>query len=194
MECFMNNNTIQCYEHKTLNKCRIYLQVFTIADIATGDGKIISKNTWEGKKSSPLRPISNCPLWGKPSQAEWKIWRKAIISTFLVVADRNLKQHLGPWHLQPLRKWLTDIRDESLWEATNNQWKCWKKWHRSYIIPRYKEKQYTTTQIPPLEQFKKPTTVYIERNMIFKEGSLPTVPPKPNKKHHSHTNSGYTGM
>ena len=182
MDCFMNNKTLQYYEYKTLNKCRIYLQVFTLADIVTGDGKRIQKNTWEGKKPTQLRPISNWPRWGKPSLAEWKIWRKAITNTFLQVTDRNLKQYLGAWVHKPENKWSIDIRDETLWEEKDKEWKCWKKVNRSYRLPRYKEDEYTIQSNHPPQEFILPTAVYHERNMIFQEGSTPIFITKPTQK------------
>ena len=36
-------------EHTTMNWCRIYLKILTISDMATGDGRTILRNVWEGR-------------------------------------------------------------------------------------------------------------------------------------------------
>jgi hypothetical protein len=39
-------------EFQDINKCRIYLQVLTLADIATGNGKQITNGTFIGRRRS----------------------------------------------------------------------------------------------------------------------------------------------
>ena len=101
MQCFLDNPpNIPDYKMKTINKCRIFLQAFSLADISTGDGNRITKKAWVGKKSDALRHITGWPQWGNPSTAEWKVWRKSLTSTFSNnVANRYISEPLGQCHI-----------------------------------------------------------------------------------------------
>ena len=51
-----NNSNFTNKERHILNKCRLYLRVLSIADMATGDGRSIIKSVFEGvRPSMPLR-------------------------------------------------------------------------------------------------------------------------------------------
>ena len=78
IEAILRCKEIESYEILAANKCRLYLQAFSIADIATGDRTSISTNAWEGKPSNQLRTHIGWPIWGKPSTADWKVWRKVM--------------------------------------------------------------------------------------------------------------------
>ena len=49
MEEFRKNKMIKSNELKVLNKCRLYLKIFTLSDITSGDGKSIVSKAWTGK-------------------------------------------------------------------------------------------------------------------------------------------------
>ena len=44
MEAFQNNSANRKEEWATLNKCRIFLKAFSLADTSTGDGNFISSS------------------------------------------------------------------------------------------------------------------------------------------------------
>lgn len=181
MQSFMDNPIIQYYELKTLNKCRIYLQAFSLADITTGDGLRITKKAWEGIKASPMRDIEGWPLWGNPSVAEWKTWRKALTSTFSDhIANRYLRKSLGNWSSKPKARWYVDRRDDSLWEIIED--KCYRraKMNRSKRQPRYQGELPESTATPNKE-FLLPTTIFQEYGMIFQEGVTDVVTTPNNK-------------
>jgi ribonuclease HI len=66
-----------------INRCRIYLNVTTLSDICTGDGKEIVKLYYHGERD-PSRPTYyKWPVQPKPSRYAWRLWRKAIKVNFL---------------------------------------------------------------------------------------------------------------
>lgn len=87
MEEFLKHPLISESELHSLNKCRIFLQSFSLADITTGDGKEISKAAWDGKAVSPYRKNIHWPRWGKPTPSEWSQWKRAIRLTFTNQSD-----------------------------------------------------------------------------------------------------------
>lgn len=83
-------------ELQTLNKWRIYLQVLTLSDIVSADGKFFIPMVLNGiqlvdRKSSLDWPVQQCP----PQQA-WRLWASAL-------------QHLhqGSHLLKPLMSWIS---------------------------------------------------------------------------------------
>ena len=48
MKIFLNSKEIKKEWLPTLNKCRLYLQAFSLADITTGSGKYIREKAWHG--------------------------------------------------------------------------------------------------------------------------------------------------
>ena len=172
MQCFLDNNIIPYYKMKTLNKCRLFLQAFTIADISTGDGMRITKNTWEGKKSNPIRTIKSWHLWGTPTTSEWKVLRKSLTTTFFNhTANIYLQHPLGRWLCTPINKWNIDPSVNSLQEkVTINEQRQRLQLNRSKFMPRYKEQEFTTHQRPTITACI-PTTIFKDHNMIFQEGT-----------------------
>ena len=93
MEAFQNNSAIRKEEWATLNKCRIFLKAFSLADISTGDGNFISKQAWAGSTSTTFRDSTQWPIWGKLTRSEWSQWQRAILLTFLEPNGKKLKNH-----------------------------------------------------------------------------------------------------
>ena len=81
-----------------INKVRMFLQVETVAEIATPDGTRIEAS-WlqEGQ-----RPSDSTELWPQiqaPSEKMWKSWRTAI--NLITQEGGKLRKPLGKWHCQP---------------------------------------------------------------------------------------------
>ena len=97
MEEFKKNKDILNCELKTINKCRIFLQAFSLADITTGDGTKIATLASQGKKGTTTRAHLGWPNIGTPSALDWKTWNRAINITFTVSPTSSLQRPLGPW-------------------------------------------------------------------------------------------------
>ena len=61
-----------------LNKCRKYLNVLTIGDIITGDGKHILKSIKHGQPPTCITSKMHWPNQGDPGAAAWSTWRRAL--------------------------------------------------------------------------------------------------------------------
>jgi hypothetical protein len=85
-----------------LNRCRIFLQVITLSDICTADGKRILALV---KRGVPITSRTSQLLWpaqGNPSRGDWGIWRKCL-SFFETIG--KLTQPLGSWCTPSHQKW-----------------------------------------------------------------------------------------
>lgn len=84
---------------QTLNRCRLYLQVTTTADISTGCGRFISPLAIEGKYTPDIPRTQHWPQQGRPNSPSWTLWRHA-----LKTLCHHSKLHEWP---TPLGDWLT---------------------------------------------------------------------------------------
>ena len=83
---------------KCFNACRIFLQVFTLADICDGSGRDILKCSIQGTRHKDRRSSYEWPKQIRPSPAAWCIWRNTLQSLFCVTTKgTRLWQPLGAW-------------------------------------------------------------------------------------------------
>lgn len=83
-------------ELQYINHCRLYLQVCTLSDICTVDGKRIHFNAFSDTSHAlPSTPKWPFPVQDKPSPKVWKVW-DLFLNTF-IHSDYLLKRPLGKW-------------------------------------------------------------------------------------------------
>ena len=81
MSLIINNSSTTDDHKKTFNKCRMYLRIFNISDMATGDGQYITLDSWEGRRSGNWEVQINWPRCESPSSKDWEIWRLVLCKT-----------------------------------------------------------------------------------------------------------------
>jgi hypothetical protein len=65
-------------ELKALHRCRLYLQVFWLSEISTGDGLMITEDAWQGKRFKiPVR-IQTWPFQQLPPSSDWSVWQRFV--------------------------------------------------------------------------------------------------------------------
>jgi hypothetical protein len=86
---------------RQLNDCRMYLQVLTLSDITTADGKYLLPNIIRGYRTDDRPSTLNWPNTCRPtSWAAWKLYLQHIGSGV------KLKRQLGAWIHLPHQQWL----------------------------------------------------------------------------------------
>ena len=78
-------------EIRSINKCRIFLQVLTLADIYDRGGKNICANIRTGTRLPERTSKYKWPYQVRPLTFEWRSWRKAIDITW------TNEVRLGAW-------------------------------------------------------------------------------------------------
>lgn len=85
-----------------LNNCRVYLQVLTLSNITSADGRTILTHYING---SPVLDRSSRLKWPKqlrPPAAAWTLWKTALAH----VSTNGLSQRrLGPWTDSSHQQW-----------------------------------------------------------------------------------------
>jgi hypothetical protein len=90
---------------RTLNKCRMFVQANTLADIVDAGGTVITQQAWEGKCNHRTGSVLEWPRSpDRLPSAHWTLWKQALTSCFLH-RDRQLSQSLGHWIKQPPQRW-----------------------------------------------------------------------------------------
>lgn len=80
-----------------MNRCRMYLQVTTLADISTGDGWALWRTALQGQKKLQKSPYG-WPPQPDPGRRAWENWEAAICGTYsahhtlALPAARTLRQ------------------------------------------------------------------------------------------------------
>ena len=123
------------------NRCRIFLQALTLADITTGDGIFITKEAWSGERSrSTCRHNSfEWPEWGTPSKLEKTAWKEALQFVFCSRRERCLDQPLGAWTIGPGEKWqwYTHNHNNLLYRRREENWEIHQPIGRRTRQPRF---------------------------------------------------------
>ncbi len=66
-----------------LNKCRLYLRVYFLSEIGTGDGLAILAEAWSGKQLETVYKSSSWPRNQRPCYKDWLIWQCFLKKAFL---------------------------------------------------------------------------------------------------------------
>jgi hypothetical protein len=119
MEALTETEEFTAIELKEINRCRIYLWVFYISDIASCDGQGIAdwerKGRWDaGRKSSRAWPVQQRPT-------AWKAWKLALDH---LAPDNCVIPQLGDWFEQHHQQseWYHDAEQNTFFHYSNGIW------------------------------------------------------------------------
>ncbi len=63
---------------QSLNRCRLYLQALTLADLVSADGRTMIPETVNGYRLVDRRSTLKWPVQQRPSPQAWKLWSSAL--------------------------------------------------------------------------------------------------------------------
>ena len=186
MEAFMKNNLIQKSTLGVLNRCRMYLKVFTLADITNSSGTKLRNDAWNGRQYHTSRDTEfQWPTWGRPSLQSWAMWRTALKVTFCKDTNgRALTTKLLDWIKVPVGwKWFAVKTNNEylLVEKTLDSYVHYKKIGRSKLMARYDSKV-QSPYLPDSTATLLPTTVEFSHNAYIMDQPYEGFLKPPNKK------------
>jgi hypothetical protein len=106
-----------------INKCQLYLQVITLADICTADGKSITRDAWDCKRNTTRNTAAAWPKQGILPTAYRDEWRTTLRTVFRLRRATLLPHHLGPYYdlettiqhfFSPSEDWLYEQRQDGV--------------------------------------------------------------------------------
>ena len=80
-----------------VNRCRLHLQVMTVADIVTGDGERILPKAWDGELDEERPVYYEWPHQPSPPPRDWQLWRRLLGQMAKPGAPRVLQNPLQEW-------------------------------------------------------------------------------------------------
>ncbi len=89
-----------------LNRCRLYLQVLTMSDITSADGRYILPGIKEGHRHNDRKSTLNWPQQARPPVRDWKVWSRAL---GFFETRGQLTTPLGEWTNPSHQTWLSFI-------------------------------------------------------------------------------------
>ena len=129
----VNKECITKGEWQAMNRCRLYLNILSIADITTGDGKKIDINFWFGKKDAYRSRDIIWPHQGNPSKKDWVTWRRTLRICLCRDDRRHLTNTLGSWDENIAEsalanwRWFWDDETKDLFEKYKGSWRKYRK-------------------------------------------------------------------
>jgi hypothetical protein len=152
-----------------LNRCRLYLQAITLAEITSADGACITPDILLGILLLDRKSNLKWPCQQRPPNSDWVLWAQALR---LLQPRSTLAQPLGQWlttSTHQLWFWFMDPSRSTLYkcDATGINWQTFP----SMVNPRQRTRTtpvllYDISQgseIPPPKQPLLPSTVSYDR-------------------------------
>ena len=189
MEAFRKNALIPTSNLKQLNKCRMYIEAFTLSDISTSCGRFIRNEAWNGRKCDNGHNRSNWPMWGRPSLKDWTYWRTALRLTFCLEKEKKLSNPLGHWTtIPPNWKFFTVQHKDKfqLLQRVNGKWFIHKQLGRSRLVHRFQCKKRSIVA-PPINLVFPVTVTPGYKSLIMQEPSSVCIPFKDSDIKHINT-------
>ena len=100
-------------ELRTINRCRIFLRVTTLAEICTTDGTQIHPTVWRGEPPNHSFSTLLWPRQQRPQGVSWRIWRRFLTQVLRPASYTCYSTHL-PLR-QPLGSWYDHYSAERFW-------------------------------------------------------------------------------
>ncbi len=168
MDLVLATNKLTNLEKHTFNRCRMYLQVFTISDICTADGKRITNKTWHGRRQTDNVRRLQWPTWERPTLQSWTTWRKVLKEILCPFQVQMLEKPLGNWtHAPTYWNWYIDLND-NLYYNKGEQWRIHKKIGGTPRRRRYSTEGYNIRKV---ENNLRLTSVRLAYGYYYIEGS-----------------------
>jgi len=109
-----------------INRCRMFLCVTTVSDIATGDGRSILQSALKGQRNPFQTERYSWPQQGPPTKDNWSLWEAALTRTLVSWQPRTLAAPLGQW-LDKDTPWQTYFSpdEQQIYTRENDAWRAW---------------------------------------------------------------------
>jgi hypothetical protein len=118
------------------NKCRLFLKVCLLSDIATGDGDFTSEEAWSGTYVPQEQKDKPWPSYPKQPPSSWRTWRFWLTKAFLSRGIR-LRYPLGQWLLWD-KDWKWYCTEEGgLYSIIKGQWRSHPPIIRRNRLPKF---------------------------------------------------------
>lgn len=93
-------------ENTILNRCRIYLQAWTLSDLVDGDVIHLTQFAYNGRRDTSRTSSMQWPDFRRPDYRVWDLWKRFLSTSFCYsITSTLLRTPLTSWITQPLQQW-----------------------------------------------------------------------------------------
>ena len=177
MDIFISQHSLPTKTLQSINRVRCHLKVFSLADIATGDGMRICHKYLHGVKDD-TDSIWEWPM-EQPSQKDYGAWKSAM--KLLLDERQFLHNPLGNWLAKPHLqwKWFYSPAEDTVYKAHNN---TYTSFTRSRSSTRTNQVFiHSNPQTAPSDILTYTTVMNISDNVVRFEGTdssdITSIPP-----------------
>ena len=121
-------------ELQHINRCRLYMQAVTLADVTNGHGNKIEQDILNCKKDEDRPHYYGWPTQPRPYQRARQLWKRALKKAFPRVDGRlELQYTLGRW-IENYNDWIwyLNVENRLLYKQhTNNTWQLFRNVNRA---------------------------------------------------------------
>jgi len=117
MKTIADRGKFEAWQLRQINRCRMYLKITTISDIASPCGTKLH-NLRVNQSPTPVEDSKfNWPTQECPEPRYWKIWRSA--ARILLDQNKDLSTPLGSWHAKPRQifPWCIDSAEKKIYQV-----------------------------------------------------------------------------
>ena len=109
-------------EIECINRCHLYLQVFFLSDIVSGNGQLLLFKAQNGKKLLDRYSQWKWPRQPRPPKSHWKLWDLALKEVWIRSETRLLRRPLGNWSAlsHQRHKFLYNLENSTILETHTN--------------------------------------------------------------------------
>jgi hypothetical protein len=154
-------------EWRKANKCRIFLQIFTVGDIATADGMTIEENILKGIYQGSRARNIEWPYQQRPKPSDWTCWRR-VLRKSIINNTGNLRISLGRWIQSTERtykkkwEWWLNHENDLLYRQKDNVWEVFNPLtqRRRRRNTQRVYRQYTVSEEPQMNLLSRTSVIY----------------------------------
>ena len=113
-----------------INACRLYLQVYSLSDITTGDGARFTNEAWICQRDPLRRTNLLWPRQPRPNGKSRRLWKQAIKLAFPRNVNSQFLSPLGYWtdfNSRDLCTWFFHRDTSSVYRRFGNDWKKYRR-------------------------------------------------------------------
>jgi hypothetical protein len=171
MEEIIHSNNFSPSQLEKINRCRLYMQATTLADITNGYGTRLSTNAKVCRRDPSRTSMYNFPIQPRPGKETIRLWKRALKKCFPLLYNISLSPQLHCWTVpvDKTHQWFYLPRQQQLFQKINDhRYRIWKRSSRAGhlgLFPKF-EKFSNTMTIPKCSV--RATIEYVDnRNVRF---------------------------
>ena len=191
MESIINSDTYTDNEIRSINRCRLYLQVQNLSDITNGQGTNITYCARNHIRDPERITIYHWPNQPKPPKRDWELWDDALLHNLTTSEQLQISPRLQTWHKYPpfTSPWTYSPSTENLYYKTSSTT------YNNYNITRHSRHHTTTyslqnhTSLTPNDVIPCIVNRINPHQPILESIINPTITPSHNQRHIQYHNN-----